>query len=428
MRQLTITWGRRRDRPGRHGGLSALAACVVMIVGLAAGCGNLLDVEDNIDEVGEEALEGPGAFSARLAGTQSDFAAAFDNTVSWGGLFTDELVWGGSTRERQKADLRQVDSSNSFVANELWTPLQTAAKTSKDLANDIADGKFPGQAPAGPDSEAHARTSLLAGYSRTLLADLFCTTAFDGTGPELTAQETYALAEEFFTRAIQASQASPDTRAAALVGRARVRLQMGDESGAAADAEDVPDGFEFFTDYSSGSDREENGVFSLTWANRSWSVGPRYREMTVDDTDTPDPRVEVFDTGARSFNGGVEQWNPEKYSTRDAPIRLASWFEAQYILAEIRGGDEARDIINEIRSRHGIDEEFDPAGTASETEILEKILDERSRTLFLEALRTPDLRRFLQKFGIDRFPSGPGFGDQTCFPLPDLERNNNPDI
>lgn len=412
----------------RHVHVPLVTLLAVAIVGFTAGCDSLLDVDDSIDEVGEEGIRGEGAFQARLVGAQSDFADAFGDAVVWGGLFTDELIWGGSTRERQLVDLRQATSSNTFVGNSLWTPLQIAAKSSKDLANDIAEGVFPEQAPEGGDSDAHARASLVAGYARTLLGDLFCTTAFDNSGPELSSLETYEAAADFFTRAIEAGEASSDIKTAARVGRARVRLEMGDENGALADAETVDEGFEFLVEYSAGSAREENDVFGITWSVELWSVGPRYRNMVIDETEVQDPRVEVFDTGGRSFNGAVEQWNPVKHDSRGSPIRLASWFEAQYIKAEILGGDEARDIINDIRQRQGIDVEFDPDGEASEAEIREKLLDERSRTLFLEGSRTADLRRFLRKFEIDRFPSGPEFGDRTCLALPDDERMNNPGI
>lgn len=401
---------------------------IVAMLAVFGGCDSLLDVADNPDEAGGDALEGSGAFQARFIGAQSDFADGFGEAVDWGALFTDELVWGGSTQDRNDANRRDVTSDNIFVGNELWSPLQVAAKSTSDLLADIEQGAFPDQVPNGTDAEEFARMAVLAGYTRTLLADLFCTTVFDGTGPELDQAETYVRAEEFYSQAIQAAGASSSTRNAALVGRARVRLMLGDLDGSIADAEQVAEGFEFLVEYSDLAPRTENTVFNSTWDSRSFSVDPSFRDVTVDDTDVPDPRVEVFDTGGLSFNGTVRQFNPEKYSSRGSPIRLASWVEAQYIIAEIEGGDTAREIINDVRQRLDIDIEFDPDETASDTEILEKVLEERSRTLFIEGHRMPDLRRFRQEHGIDRYPTAPDFGDQVCMPLPDIERDNNPDI
>lgn len=426
-----------RFSPGRDGSMrrktsgpslagTLVSAVVVLLV--SSGCEGLLDVDGNPDEVGGEAVEGAGAFQARFIGAQSDFAVAFGDAVDWGGLFTDEMVWGGSTQDRNDANRRDVTSDNIFIGNELWTPIQIAAKSTSDLLGDIEEGVFPTQVPDGVDSETFARLSVLAGYTRTLLADLFCTTVFDASGPELSQEETYARAEQFFSRAIDAAGATSRTRDYARVGRARVRLMLGDEAGALSDAQQVTEDFEFLVEYADLAARTENQIFGSTWDSRRFSIDPVFRDVTIDDTGTPDPRVEVFDTGGLSFNGTVRQFNPVKYSDRGAPIRIASWFEAQYIIAEIQGGDVARDIINEIRSRQGIGVVYDEDESDSDSEILEKLLEERSRTLFLEGHRMPDLRRFREEFGIDRFPTAPDFGDQVCMPLPDIERDNNPDI
>ncbi len=98
------------------------------------------------------------------------------------------------------------------------------------------------------------------------------------------------------------------------------------------------------------------------------------------------------------------------------------------MVAEAQGGATARDIINQVRAAQGIVEVFDAAGTASDTEIRDKLIDERSRELFMEGQRMGDLRRYLSGFGLDMFPTGPLFGTQTCMPLPDLERDNNPGL
>ncbi len=135
-----------------------------------------------------------------------------------------------------------------------------------------------------------------------------------------------------------------------------------------------------------------------------------------------------MDNGEASFAGQEESWSPAKYLDFDAPIRLASWQEAQFIIAEIQGGSAARDIINLLRVENGITEVYDPGGTATDTEIRDKVIDERERTLYLEGQRMGDLRRYLEKFGMDLFPVLPNSGDQTCMPLPDLERQNNPDL
>lgn len=420
-------WKRGRGSSRNRGGLGRLAAGLLFLAGFSA-CEDILEVADNPDTISGEDVAGEGSFPARFVGTQSDFANGVDNGILYGALFTDELTWGGSFVARQEVDLRNVPTSNDIVATEIWTVLQTAAKTAKDLQRDIEEGFFPNLVPQGVDSPEFARVSLLSGYARVFLADLFCTVAFDGTGPELSSGEVYEMAAEDFTAAIDATGAEAEVRNAALVGRARVGLQLGNEGPAEADAVRVPGDFVFLVQYSGATAREENDNFNFTWNNERLTVDPRFRDLTVDGTEAPDPRVQLFATGGTGFNGSLLQFNPMKYNARSASIRLATWEEAQLILAEIRGGEAARAILNDLRAARGIADPITPEEASTPGEIRDRVIEEKARALFMEGQRMPDLRRYADRFGLDLFPAGPGFGDQRCMPLPDLERDNNPDI
>ena len=65
----------------------------------------------------------------------------------------------------------------------------------------------------------------------------------------------------------------------------------------------------------------------------------------------------------------------------------------------------------------------------SAVEIMEHVYEERRRELFIEGHRLNDMLRL----GIP-FPSGADpfndrrYGDTTCFPLPDVEKENNENI
>lgn len=399
-----------------------------LLILATVGCDSFLEVEPDPNSISGDGIRGEGAFQSRLIGSTSDFAVGAADAAVYSGLFTDELVWGGSFVRRDEIDRRSVDPANDIVANEPYTTLQIAATTSKGLQEDILDGAFPSSVSDPANSEQLAQVSLFSGYSRLYLADLFCTLAFNNTGPELTSAEVYALAIEDFTRAIDATGASADVRNTALVGRARARLQLGQHSEALADANLVEDDFEFELEYSGNTGRETNTVWSFTWGNRRLVVGPAYHDLTVDDTGEPDPRPTVVDAGQASFSGAFQLMATEKHGSRSSPLRIASWIEAQFIIAEIEGGDVARGILDELRVLHGITEPVDSGETATEEDMLRKIADEKARTLLLEGQRMGDSRRFLDQYSIDLFPSSARHGDQTCMPLPDLERDNNPGI
>ena len=73
---------------------------------------------------------------------------------------------------------------------------------------------------------------------------------------------------------------------------------------------------------------------------------------------------------------------------------------------------------------------YDATGQTA-AQVLAQIVEERRRELFLEGHRLGDLRRYglpiLPAAGTP-FLSGGVYGSQTCFPLPDVERINNPNI
>ena len=112
---------------------------------------------------------------------------------------------------------------------------------------------------------------------------------------------------------------------------------------------------------------------------------------------------------------------------------LASYLEAPYILAEAGGmtNAELRDFINERRAVGG-----QGAFTGPDSELQAELRDQRRRDFFLSGHRLGDLRRYLELYGVDEFPSGPhpndeefGWGNYrsaTCFIPHRNEEISNP--
>lgn len=415
------------------------AMIVVVVAGLATltGCENLFStqVEGDPNEIDADT---PFTLEQTMVGVTAKLFQAYDLKIVWGGLLGDEFVSSGTAPGIHEWDRRVVESDccggsdrTASIGSPNYVPMQQASKL-PDLAQErMLAGEFANFPTPPEDAPEFARVSAFEGFAKVWLADLFCTLAFDGTGPELTSREVYALAEEEFSAAINAANADPEIEQAARVGRARVRLILGNDSGALQDAQEVAPGFELNASYSSNSFAERNMINFRTWEFGNWSVGPVFRDLTIDDTGEPDPRVELELDPRPAFEPSQPLLAPVKSASESSPITIASGDEAQYIIAEIEGGSTAVDIINDVRARNGIEIEWEPA-TGSETEIRDKIIDERRRTLFLEGVRLGDLRRYIEKFGLDFFPTttpqGFPVGDQTCIPLPDIERNNNPDL
>ena len=373
-----------------------------------------------------------------LVGATAKLFQAYDVSIVWSGKFGDEFVNSGTAPGIQDWDRRDVGSDccggsqrSSSIGSPSYVVMQQATRMASLLREGIAGGEFPEVGDQLTEAPEFARAATFEGFSKIWLADLFCSVAFDGTGPELTSLEAYEVAEDRFSQALASSGIEPDVRQAAHLGRARVRLLLGDEAGAVSDAGQVAPDFEWLAEYSTNSFAEQNMVHFRIWSFGNWSVGPAFRDLTVDDTGSPDPRVQLEVNPIPAFEPSQDLYAPLKVSSASSPLRIATGDEARYIIAEVEGGQAAVSIINEIRARHGVDEQWSPS-TTDPDEIRDKVIDERKRTLFLDGVRLGDIRRYINKFDLDFFPTSTpqGFpmGGQTCVPLPDIERNNNPGI
>ncbi len=262
-----------------------------------------------------------------------------------------------------------------------------------------------------------------AGFSYVLLGEGFCEMAID-QGPLMTRDQVLQEAEARFDQAISLAESAGDTglRDLALAGRARTRLNLGNMDGAAADAERIPEGFVWHSEYSTVDGRRENRIYNLNRRNHNLGVDwRRYADLEVEGV--PDHRVPVEDSGELGSDNQSPHCYQLKFPTPETPIPLASWEEAQLILAEARPS-EAVAAINRIRASEGLPA-FDPEPGE---DLLEAVLEERRRQLFSEGQRYNDMLRHGIEFPQGTNHKGQSYGPITCMPLPDQERNNNPNL
>jgi hypothetical protein len=125
-----------------------------------------------------------------------------------------------------------------------------------------------------------------------------------------------------------------------------------------------------------------------------------------------------------------------KYDDWGAPVRLASYLEAQYIIAEAQlkqGNPAAALALIAARSVAGTGDGDDFATDPNST--LTELLDQRARDLYLEGqhmgtwLRNPDATPYVYRAGSNYYAeAGSVVGTQTCMPVPDDEVLNNPNF
>lgn len=435
------------DRPLRSGlrlrRLAGRGKDVLVMAGVAvslSACGDFLDDLIGVDapsRVIATSLQGPENAGLLVNSAGTDLACALAHYVVAGGLVGNELEIATTLivmKEYDKRDFSPVGSAYTNTTCDaqgavgVYVPL-SVARWQADNALQLLQGWTDEQ--VANRTELVARAAAYAGFAHVFMGEAMCSVAFD-LGPELAPEQVFERAVERFTTGIQAAEAAGLSDLATLshVGRARALLNLGRVQDAADDARLVPAEFEYDLTYSQASARRENAVFTRNIRSETITIDPSYRGLTFGGV--ADPRVQIIDTGGPASDGVTALFVQEKYPEASSPIRLGSYEEAQLILAEaaLADGDvgEAVAIINHLHERVGLP----PFSSSSPDEVLDQIIEERSRELFLDGHHLGDIRRYgvaLTPAPGQTFKDGGGvYLDQTCFPLPELERQNNPNV
>lgn len=401
-----------------------LKASIVAGMALCAtACDGLLDVELP-GRLNADRLDDPGMVDVLRVGMLADFECAFQGHALTGSILSEEIYYvgaGGRATLIWVNRLPVIADQNHDIDCEdvggVYLPLQTARFQAEDLYARVE--AFPEMSV--PDrAEVLGTAATYAGYSTTLLGEAFCEMALDG-GPLMTPQEVFERAEDWFGRAL-ALETSAEIRNLALVGRARTRLNLGDGEGAVADASQVPEGFEKWIERSRSTSSRENTFYVRSHETWTLSVAPSYRDLEVEGV--PDPRLQVALADHLAADGVSPLWLQLKYTSHTDPLLLAGWREAQLIIAEVRGGQEAVIAINRLRSSLGLPL-FD---STDEEEIQAQVLEERRRELYLDGHRHGDMLRLNIPFRMGNTIQGEPLGPVTCIPLPRVERDVNNNI
>jgi len=411
----------------------------IAVFATLSGCSVLDDLisVDAPDRIQAESLEQPGNALTLLAGAIGDFECSFSQAVMFGSTFTEEMQWSLGVESWRPIDARELsnagfNSPHSFsTCDFLWqgdTPglykVMSIARWQADHLLDLLSQWENREVAAREMIEA--RAAAYSGFGHVILGEMMCSAAFD-LGPELQPAQIFQRAEERFTTAITVAQAIPNDTIVNLarVGRARARQNRGDLPGARADAVLVPAGFVADAEYSSISPRRENQVFAMNNRRNLASVEGPFRVLG-------DPRVPVRDE-QRLSGRGIPMFIQQKYPTAASPIPLATWEEAQLILAEAewKAGNlqAAVAAINRVRARPGVG--LPPFSSNNANAIFDQLMLERKAEFFLESHRMGDQRRYnlpLTPPPGAVYPIGGTYGNQRCAPLPRDEVVNNPNI
>jgi hypothetical protein len=416
---------------------SLVAVCAAPLLLARCNLNNILDVPI-ADQIIADSLDDPARAAFLVNSMVGTFICAQGAYIVATGEITDVLGNLSTNVARAQYDRRALKTGvgvtgpygtaacDQDIGFGVYRPVQEARYYADFLLKKLDTWT---DAQVGP-----SRTALIAtaaaygGYAHILLGEGFCSAAIDG-GPEITPQEVFQRGEKLFDRAIASAQAAglSDILGMAYVGRARTRLDRGNLPGAAADAALVPPGFVKGAQTSASTPYANNKIFRQINGLQASTVEPYFRNLTWQGV--TDPR-----TAVTRVLSPVEYWAPNKYSALDTPVPIARYEEAVLIQAEaaLSAGSltQAVAFINLLHSRVGLP----PYSSTNAQDILNQIIEERSRELFLEGQRLYDIIRFsipLRPTTGTAYRGAGGGGlyeDTTCMPLPPSEYQNNPNI
>jgi hypothetical protein len=404
------------------------SVAAVIALGATAACSNfdrLLTVQTP-SRLAESSYLVPANAALISASAVADYECALGGYAVASGMAAGELFDATQTAARWNYDRRNVEAVDAQYSTAgcegigVYTPINTARYT-----NDQAVAKLEEWTDAQVPNRQRliATNAAMAGFSLILLGEGFC----EGTinvGKVLTSAQLFDSAEVRFNKAITAATAinDPTLLNLAYVGRARARINKGDRTGAAADAARVPVSFVFNATSDATVGRRNNRVFQQNNQSFSVTVGTAYRTLN-------DPRVSVTNQNRLAADQVNQIWTQNKFTSLTASYPIASGVEAQLILAEARGGAEGVALLNALRARTGV---ALPALSAAEaTAFTQTVAEERRRELFLQGNRWFDVKRFnvtLSPATGTAYPKGGFYGNQLCWPLPDVERLANPNM
>lgn len=421
---------------------AATAGFVLLGLGTAA-CTDITSLEQvNPGQVSASTLYVPSNAQLLVNGAISDFECAYTRYVVGSGLLIDELSNAIGSTANFDYDARRAPGNAAYgtgtcAANQqppIYTTLSTARGSADTVLARLREWSDASMPTGVNRTRLIGQAAAYAGYSLVLLGEGMCTAAVN-VGPELTPAQLFDEAKIRFDSAVVAATTANDaaTLNLALLGRARTLLNLKQTAAAGTDAARIPANFSASTGTDNVQVRRQNFAFLSINQNNFSTVDPTFRGLTVNGV--PDPRVAVTNTGRNGTAVGTVVWTADKYPLISTPTPIARYAEAQLIVAEARqaAGDlpGAVAAINLVRaSRTGVPA-YDGVGQTS-AQVLATIIEDRRRELFLEGHRLGDLRRYaipLAPAAGTPYPGGGGaYGTQSCFPLPDVERINNPNI
>lgn len=386
---------------------------------------------ENLGPVEDAILNEEGAHSAVVAGAEYNLSWSLNMVRFFGADAARELTQGGRIHPiKLPPNPGQLDIDEQ-LPDDAWNRSHRARWVAEDGVRRLKDQKSD-----FATSALGAQILLYAGYASRQLGENMCEAVLDG-GPVQPRTVHLEAAEAHFTEALSVASAAnaPALANAARAGRASVRLHLGKDAEAAADAALVPLDFSFQARYDESPEAQRNWIHFINSNTpyRAQSVWNTYYHDYFENTG--DPRVAwrtVPGTPTAEFTN-VPYYEQRKYTSNTQSVNLSSGREMVLVRAEVtlRAGNwqEALTLINSLRE--GITNaggQSIPLWTAQNaTDAWSALKRERGIELWLEGRRLGDLYRWVAA-GTPGAMENVQDRIRLCFPVGQSERQSNPNV
>jgi len=411
------------------------ALALFAVVGLAA-CGDILTVSDpqrytstDLDDALPAVANGVEGAVHEVMDTwvvyQSLMSDVYEHTGTWQGY--DEIDHG-----RFIYGAVDMDGVMNSLLRARWFA-EDAEERFKRVLGDAEAAKSP----------LTAQVRLGGAMADLYIGAAWCEAPAVSDGPAVPDSQILEQAVTKFTATIETATAAgkSDIARAALAGRAQAKLLLGQYDAAAADAHQVPDGFNYAAKFNNQS---SNWVVTVTTATFNEAAGLRSKwwHLVDDDAGGPtfmrDPWTNEYDhrkpvhwDGDRATDNITPHYSQWKYTveTDDIPMVHSSMMRLIEAEALMRKGDYAGAMafINPLRAAA----ELSPLPVPTDATVMRDILlSERDAETYMEGWRAVDMWRFgitKEIFSEMNDPERPSSGRPIKFSMSDTEAlyNNN---
>lgn len=403
------------------------AICTLVAATLAAGgCRDTLLGVDHPDIISPSDLNSAaGADGLRVGaiGRLAYMTAGDESSWLYGGLLVDEWKSGDTFIQRDQADSRSIDPSNSFVALayrdvnrarvDAYLALQALRKYEPTPVSNLGQMWF-----VKGFAELQAASDFCNGVT---FADLSGSASAPGT--PMSDSAAFSMAAASFDSALANAGGDATVSNSAKVGKARALLGLGRVQEAAAAVAGVPTSFAYNMSYEAV--KEDNFIWTINNSARRYSV-----QDSLDATGTvpnalpfvsaKDPRVPTAATSKVSFDGVTPFQAQLIWTVRDAPVAVVNGIDARLAEAEasLAAGDVTNWLVtlNKLRTGPTPDGPLTISGMAPLTDPgtqparVKLMFRERAFWTFARGQRLGDLRRMVRQYGFTPAEVFPGEG------------------